>query len=199
MMKKQLLTLIGCLVGLVSWAQDVQVGDLPQVVSDSVVKPKRALPNQPYLVVDANPALGGFYRYRYFEGDRFKFKTWNEPSKQKVNIYSLADSSFQHVTFSEVAQDLNYYKVDFKDIKKVYTSRRITFITEGAFILPLAGAIYLLADFINPGIDGKRWNTSSSTVAVSSGMVAAGAIFYKMSFKSVRINNRNRLYLLRTY
>ncbi len=203
-MKKTALAFLLVLSLLTAYSQDAY--DSTKVVSSETLFLRSnpnyrqyLTPGQPYLVLDANPALGGFVRFRYFEGERFKFKSATEPGKQKVNIYSIADTSFTHVTFSEAARDLNYFHVNFDDITRVYTSRRIPFITEGAFMLPLAGIIYLVADFVNPGIDGKRWNTSSGSVVVGGGLIATGAVFYKMSFRSFKINKRNRLHLLRTY
>lgn len=204
LMKKILFLLFLFSSLLSAYGQDVY--DSSKVVSSETLflrsnpaNKKYLTPGQPYMVLDVNPSIGGFYRYRYFEGDRFKFKSTTKPKKQKVNIYSIADTSFTHVTYSEVVRDLNYYNVNFDDISKVYTSRRIPFITEGAFMLPLAGVVYLLADFVNPGIDGQRWNTSTSSVVIGGGLIATGAVFYKMSFRSFKINKRNRLHLLRTY
>lgn len=203
-MKKLLLMVLMAITWVGANAQDAY--DSTKVVSSeelflrsNAANKKYLTAGQPYLVLDANSALGGFYRFRYFEGDRFKFKTITEPGKQKVNIYSIADTSFTHVTYSEAARDLNYFPVRFDEITKVYTHRRIPFITEGAFMLPLAGIVYLIADFVNPGIDGQRWTTSGSSVAVGGGLIATGAVFYKMSFRSFKINKRNRLHLLRTY
>src|SRR5690606_18695459 len=122
-MKKLLLLYFLLLVSPVLFAQDAYDSTKVASSEELFLRSKQAnykylTPGQPYLVLDVNPALGGFYRVRDFEGERFKFKASAEAGKQKVNIYSIADSSFTHVTYSEAARDFNYYPIRFDAITK---------------------------------------------------------------------------------
>jgi hypothetical protein len=66
-------------------------------------------------------------------------------------------------------------------------------------MLPLAGLIFVAADFINPGMDGQRFTTDSQAVAIGGAFVGTGLICYKLSFTNPRIRRNNRLKVLQTY
>ncbi|REA61657.1 hypothetical protein DSL64_11895 [Dyadobacter luteus] len=158
-----------------------------------------ATPGQKYIVLDASPAIGGFHRYRFFPGDNIKFRLKNESIRFNELITGVTDSSFTIGTVNEVMKRMDYQDVLLKDIRLLKVSRRIPFVTQAAYLLPFAGLIYVGADFFNRGIDNKRFTTDGSTLIVGGAIVATGIFCYKVSFSSLKINNRNKLKVLETY
>jgi hypothetical protein len=158
-----------------------------------------ATPGQKYIVLDAAPVIGGFHRYRFFPGDNIKFRLNNESIRFNELITAVTDSSFTIGTVNEVMKKMDYQEVLLKDIRLLKVSRRIPFVTQAAYLLPLAGLIYVGADFFNRGIDNKRFTTDGSTLIVGGAIVATGIFCYKLSFSSLKINNRNKLKVLETY
>lgn len=156
-------------------------------------------PGQRYLVLDAAPMIGTFRRYRFFPGDDIKFKLRSDSKKYNENIYSVTDSTFSIVVIDEVARRMDYVPISLRQVKRIKTSHRIPWVTQGAFLLPIAGVLYSAADFLNPGIDNRRFTTDTRSLAVGGGLIATGVLCYKLSFPSYRINNRNRLKVLQTY
>jgi hypothetical protein len=156
-------------------------------------------PGQRYLALDAAPLLGAFRRYRYFPGDDIKFRLRGDRRKYTENIYSISDSTFSMVVIDELARQMHYVPVPLKKVRRVKTFHRIPWVTEGAFLFPVAGLVYAAADFINPGIDNQRFTTDTRALGVAGGLMATGLLCYKMSFPSHKINDRNRLKVLQTY
>lgn len=156
-------------------------------------------PGVRYLVLDASPMVGGFHRFRYFPGDLIRFNANGLPGRQQQEIYTLTDSSFTFAYIDEAARQMLSKEVLLKDLRRVKTYRRIPWVTEGAVLLPLAGLVFIGADFFNEGIDGQRFTTDAQAFAVGGALAATGFICYKLSFASVKINGRNRLKILKTY
>ncbi len=152
-----------------------------------------------YLVLDHTPMIGGFHRYRFFPGDAIRFRLDGQSTRFHEEIYSVSDSSFTFVFINEAAGRMEYREVPLKLLRKVKTYRRIPFITEGAFMLPLAGLVFIGADFFNKGIDGQRFTTDQTSLLIGGGIMATGLICYKLSFSSLRINKNSRLKVLKTY
>jgi hypothetical protein len=158
-----------------------------------------ASPGQKYLVLDASPVIGGFHRYRFFPGDNIKFRMHDETIRFNETIASVTDSSFSIAIINEAVGRMDYQEILLKDIRLMKVSRRIPFISQLAPLLPLAGIIYVGADFFNKGVDNKRYTTDASSLFVGGAFVAAGFICYKLTFASLKINNRNKLKVLETY
>jgi hypothetical protein len=156
-------------------------------------------PGQKYIILDASPVIGGFHRYRFFPGDNIKFRLKNETIRFNETIASVKDSSFSIGIVNDAVARVDYQEILLKDIRLMKVSRRIPFVSQAAVLLPFAGLIYVGADFFNKGIDNKRFTTDGSAVIVGGALVATGLFCYKLSFSSLKINNRNRLKVLETY
>jgi hypothetical protein len=94
---------------------------------------------------------------------------------------------------------MEYREVPFEMMKSIRTSRRIPWVTEGAFMLPLAGLVYIGADFFNKGIDGQRFTTDRQSLLVGGAIMATGLLCYKLSFSTIRLKRNGRLKVLKTY
>jgi hypothetical protein len=158
-----------------------------------------ATPGQKYLVLDASPVIGGFHRYRFFPGDNIKFRMHNETIRFNETIASITDSSFSIGVVNEAVNRMDYQEILLKDVRLMKVSKRIPFISQLAPLLPLAGVIYIGADFFNKGVDNKRYTTDTSSLIVGGALMAAGYVCYKLTFSSLKINGRNKLKVLETY
>ena len=156
-------------------------------------------PGQKYLVLDASPAIGGFHRYRFFPGDNIKFRMRNETIRFNETIASVNDSSFSIGIVNEAVGRVDYQEIPLKDIRIMKVSKRIPFVSQAAVLLPLAGLIYIGADFFNKGIDNKRYTTDASSIVVGGALMVTGLFCYKLTFASLKMNHRNKLKVLETY
>ena len=152
-----------------------------------------------YLALDFAPTFGTFRRFRYFPGDDIRYKVKGNPQRFRKEVYTITDSSFTFSYVNEAERRMETEEILLGDIRKIKTFRRIPFVTEGALLLPLAGLIFIGADFFNKGIDDKRFTTDAQALVVGGALAATGFICYKLSFSSVRINGRNRVKILKTY
>ncbi len=157
------------------------------------------VPGQKYLAIDASPFLGGFHRYRYFPGDNIKFRMLNETIRFDETIASVTDSSFSIATINEANNRMDYQEILLKDIRLFKVKRNIPFVTQAAVYFPMAGLIYIGADFFNKGVDNKRFTTDGSALIVGGAFMVSGFVFYKMSFSSLRMNGKNKVKVLETY
>jgi len=158
-----------------------------------------ATPGQKYLVLDASPFIGGFHRYRFFPGDNIKFRMKNETIRFNETIASMDDTGFTIGVVNEAVGRMDYQRILLEDIRLMKVSRRIPFISQAAPLLPLAGLIFIGADFFNKGVDNKRYTTDTSTLVIGGSLIAAGYVCYKFTFASLKINSRNKLKVLETY
>ena len=158
-----------------------------------------SVPGQKYLALDASPWIGGFHRYRFFPGDNLKFRMKNETIKFDETIASVADSSFTIGVVNEAASRMDYQSIPLKDVKLVKVHRRIPFISQAGIYFPLAGLIYIGADFFNKGVDNKRYTTDASSLVVGGAFIVTGLICYKLTFSSLKVNSKNKLKVLETY
>lgn len=152
-----------------------------------------------YLILDATSGLAGFRRFRYFPGDNIHYRLKSEPGKFHETIAEVSDSTFSIIVENEVLRRMEHVAIKFSDVKSVRTSRRIPFITEAGFYLPLAGLLYVGADFFNKGVDNKRFTTDASSLIVGGALVGGGIICYKLSFSKIKIGKSNRLRVVETY
>ncbi len=204
-MKKFLYILFIILLGYIpAWSQELY--DPTKALSSEELFLKQnsnhriiGTPGQKYIILDATPAIGGFHRFRYFPGDNIKFRLKNETIRFNETISAVKDSSFTIGVVNEALGRMDYQDVLLKDIRLIKAARRIPFVSQAAFLLPFAGLIYVGADFFNKGIDNKRFTTDGSTLIVGGAIIATGFFCYKVSFSSLKINNRNKLKVLETY
>ncbi|WP_240699474.1 hypothetical protein [Spirosoma sordidisoli] len=144
-----------------------------------------------YLALDVNPTLGGFRRYRFFEGDEIRFKARGQ--KFRETLYEVTDSTFVVLMANEVMNRDEPVAFRLGEVQKIYVDRRIPFITAAGRLLPIAGGVYLLSSVVNNNFRAQ------SVLPVAGGMAVAGVIFNRLSSPRMRINNNHRLKVLRTY
>ncbi|MCZ4501168.1 MAG: hypothetical protein JWQ74_3725 [Marmoricola sp.] len=152
---------------------------------------------QKYMVLDASPRIGKFRRFRFFPGDQVKFRMHNEKIRFKSTISSITDSSF--TLANEATGKMDNREIMLKEVKLIKVSKRIPFVTEAAYYFPIAGLLFIGADLVNKGTDDKRFTTDASAILVGGALMAAGFVCYKMSFASLKINERNTIKVLETY
>jgi hypothetical protein len=144
-----------------------------------------------YLVFDVNHTLGGFRRYRFFEGDDIHFKARGE--KYREEVYQITDSTFSVLIANEVMNRDEPVTFRLDEVEKIIIHRRIPFITAAGTIFPAAGAVYLLADLVNNGEVSKRaW-------PVAGAFALSGLVFHLISNPSINVNKNHKLRVLRTY
>ncbi|WP_223834189.1 hypothetical protein [Spirosoma profusum] len=144
-----------------------------------------------YLAFDVNHTLGGFRRYRFFQGDEVHFKANRE--KYREELYDVSDSTFSILMANEVMNRDEPVTFKLKDVQKVYLHRRIPFVTAAGTLFPLAGGVYMLADFINNG------QLNRNVLPVTGALVLSGVLFHWLSNPHIRVNKNHRLRVLRTY
>ncbi|QKZ14462.1 hypothetical protein [Spirosoma sp. KUDC1026] len=144
-----------------------------------------------YLVFDVNHTLGGFRRYRFFEGDDIHFRARGE--KYHEEVYQITDSTFSVLIANEVMNRDEPVTFRLDEVEKIIIHRRIPFVTAAGTIFPAAGAVYLLADLVNNGEVSKRaW-------PVAGAFALSGAIFHWISNPTIRANKNHKLRVLKTY
>jgi len=157
-----------------------------------------AEPGRPYLVLDVIGLLGGFQRHRFFRGQEIKFRY--EGRRFKEPIYSLTDTSLALVIENpdNLLREVRHFRLD--RIQRVYLKRQIPFVTQGAYFLPIAGALFLAADFVNPKdmAGNGRFITSNEALLISGALAGLGWVCGRLSNPSYRINRNHRLRVLRS-
>lgn len=144
-----------------------------------------------YLALDVHYTLGGFQRYRFFEGDEIRFKARGQRFREE--LYEVTDSTFSILVANEVMNRDEPVVFRINEVEKMYINRRIPFITMAGPILPIAGGVYLLASVINNNFRAE------SVLPVAGGMALSGLIFTRLSNPRIRINKNHRLRVLRTF
>lgn len=144
-----------------------------------------------YLALDVNHTLGGFHRYRFFEGDEIHFKAQGQ--KYREQLYDVTDSTFSVLMANEVMNRDEPVTFRFTDVQRFYLHRRIPFVTAAGNLFPIAGAVYLLADVVNQG------GLYRNVLPVVGTLVLSGVLFNRLSNPRFKLNKRHRLKVLRTY
>lgn len=144
-----------------------------------------------YLALDVNSALGGFRRYRFFQGDEVHFKAGGVNYRE--TLYDVTDSTFSILIANEVMNRDEPVTFRLRDVQKIMLHRRIPFITTAGSLFPIAGGVYLIADIVN---QRGFYTNVLPTVGV---LVVSGVLFHLISNPHVRINKNHRLKVLRTY
>jgi len=154
---------------------------------------------QKYVALDVAGKMGSYQRYRFFTNQNIKFRYRPDGRKYNGKIVAVTDSSFGFATenFMTLRPDVVHYRID--DVKKVYLTRQIPFVTAGAFMLPLAGVVFFLADVVN-GSRGEGHLTANPRALVTTGaLIGVGGVCYKLSFPRYSINKNHRLRIMQTY
>ena len=144
-----------------------------------------------YLSLDVNHTVGGFHRYRFFEGDEIHFKAKGQ--KYREQLYNVTDSTFSVLMANEVMNRDEPVTFRLADVQRFYLHRRIPFVTAAGNLFPIAGAVYLIADVVNQG------GLYRSALPVVGTLVVSGLLFNRLSNPRFRFNKRHRLKVLRTY
>ncbi len=144
-----------------------------------------------YLALDVNHTLGGFHRYRFFEGDEVHFKARDQ--KYREQLYAVTDSTFSVLVANEVMNRDEPVTFRLSEIQRFYLHRRIPFVTAAGNLFPIAGAVYLLADVIN------QRGLYRNALPVVGTLVVSGLLFNRLSNPRFRLNKNHRLKVLRTY
>ncbi len=171
-------------------------GESPNSATATLGKPSR------YLALDAIGSFGGFHRYRYFEGDPINFRSRLDGAKYRATLAGVTDSSFSVLLNNEIMGRAESVPFRFADVATVSAHRQIPFVTTGSVLLPLAGLIYVLADFINSrNLDGNNGQLRFDSNSLVPGGVAVlmGGICYKLSNRTYHINDRHRLRFLQAF
>jgi hypothetical protein len=151
----------------------------------ALIRPSR------YLALDVNHALGGFRRYRFFEGDELHFKARGE--KFREELYAVTDTSFTILMANEVMNRDEPVTFRFDEVQTIMLHRRIPFVTAAGTIFPLAGGVYLIADVVN----NRQLN--ANVLPVTGAFILSGILFHWLSNPHIKINRNHRLKVLRTY
>ena len=202
-MKSILLSCLFLLLVSISYGQDAY-NRVESLESEELLLKKNGTrlvtkPGQRYMVVDHNNLISGFHRYRFFPGETMKFRLKDSSIKFNEHIGEVSDSSFTFLMVNEAVGSVEHREVLLKDINKIKTVRRIPFITEAGVLLPIAGLVYIAADFFNKGIDNKRFTTDGQSLAIGGGLMVGGLICYKATISTIKIGNKNKIKILQTY
>ncbi len=154
-----------------------------------------------YLAVDVTGLLGGFHRYRIFPGETMAFRAKSDGDKYRYRLTSVSDTAFTIAFQNELYDQPQALSFPLADVRRVYLTRRIPFVSEAAYILPVAGLIFVVADFVNPrSPDGRtgRFQFDRKSLVPGGLLLLGGAICYKLSHRSYTVNDRHRLKVLWT-
>jgi hypothetical protein len=147
-----------------------------------------------YLVLNKAPRIGKFRRYRFLVGQQINFKVEKDKKRFKATILAISDSSI--TISSKMDGSTEQSEIMLNALRLFKVSRRIPFITEAAYYFPIGGLLYIGADFLNKGIDDKRFTTDASAFIVGGSLVVAGFFCHKLTSRTIKINNRNKLRVL---
>lgn len=184
--------------GLITHAQ--------QVLSSKELFLKQNAHNQSYLSYDGRYLaldayrLGRIKRHRFFVGDEFAFKLKHQRKRYRETIVAISDSSFTFSHFNEILNEPIYTEIKLREVRKIQVYRRIPWVTQGAYMLPVAGGIFLLTDtFIYRGGLDFQMNFDPKTALIAGGISSLGIVCAKLSFPTYRIGNKHRLKVLQVY
>ncbi|MEZ4901664.1 MAG: hypothetical protein R2822_07845 [Spirosomataceae bacterium] len=145
-----------------------------------------------YLALDVF-RMGRIKRHRFFVGDEFTFKLKHHRKRYRENIVAISDSSFTFSEFNSILNEAIYTEVKLEEVRKVKTFKRIPWVTQGAYMLPLAGGIFLLTDtFIYRGGLDFQFNFDPKTALIAGGIASLGVVCAKLSFPTYRVGKKNQ-------
>lgn len=186
-----------CLLLTLSWLASVSFAQPRDTLTTEQLLQRRGtayaalLRPSRYLALDVNHTLGGFHRYRFFEGDEIHFKAQGQ--KYREQLYDVTDSTFSVLMANEVMNRDEPVTFRLTDVQRFYLHRRIPFVTAAGNLFPIAGAVYLIADVANQG------GFYRGALPVVGTFVLSGLVFNRLSNPRFRLNKNHRLKVLRTY
>ncbi len=149
-----------------------------------------------YLALDVY-RWGGITRHRYFVGDQLRFKLKGKPKRFNETIVAISDSSFTIARFNDILNENEYTEIKFPEIRKIRVYRRIPWVTQGAYMLPIAGGIFLLSDtFIYKGGMEFAVQFDPKSALIGGGIASLGLLCKRLSFPTYHLK-RHRLHTLR--
>lgn len=152
-----------------------------------------------YLALDVF-RLGKIRRHRFFVGDELTFKLKHGRKRYRENISAISDSSFTFSHFNDILNESEHSEVNLRDVRKIKIYRRIPWVTQGAYMLPVAGGVFLLSDtFIYRGGMDFRLQFDPKSALIAGGIASLGVLCAKLSFPTYRVGARNRLKVLQVY
>jgi hypothetical protein len=113
----------------------------------------------------------------------------------------VSDTAFTIALQNELYDQPQALSFPLVDVKRVYLTRRIPFVSEAAYLLPAAAVVFMVADFVNPrSLDGQtgRFRFDRKALVPGGLLLLGGAVCYKLSHRSYPINDRHRLKVLWT-
>ncbi|WP_428660268.1 hypothetical protein [Runella sp.] len=150
-----------------------------------------------YLVLDVY-RMGQIRRHRFYVGDELVFTIKGQRKKIRENITSVSDSSFTYTEFNEILNEHIHTEVPLSNVRKIRIYRRIPWVTQGAYMLPLAGGIFFLSDTFRyrGGMEFHVQFDPKSTL-IAGGIASLGFLCKRLSFPTYHVGNRHRLHVLR--
>jgi len=174
-----------------------------QVLTDKELFLKKNPQNQTYLLADGRYMaldvyrFGRIKRHRFFVGDELSFKLKNRGKRRRESITAISDSSFTYSNFNDILNENLYTEVKFRDVRKIRIYRRIPWVTQGAYMLPVAGGLFLLSDtFIYRGGMEFQVQFDPKSTLIAGGIASLGLLCKRLSFPSYNLK-RQRLHVLR--
>ncbi len=185
-----------------------RIGDQPaqqRPVTDAQGLPitdstKRAMMKRRYLTLDVTGLMGRFRRYRIFPGELISFKNRTDKTHYRSPLTAVNDTSFTIAFQNELYEQPQALSFAVADVRRVYFNRRIPFVSQAAYILPVAAVVYLVADFVNGRDDNNKFAVRlDHRNLVPAGFLAlGGGICYAFSHRSYAVGERNKLKILWT-
>lgn len=150
-----------------------------------------------YLVLDVY-RMGQIRRHRFYAGDELVFTIKGQRKKIRENITSVSDSSFTFTQFNDILNEHIHTEVKLSNVRKIRIYRRIPWVTQGAYMLPVAGGIFFLSDTFRyrGGLEFNVQFDPKSTL-IAGGLASLGFLCQRLSFPTYRVGNRHRLHVLR--
>jgi hypothetical protein len=154
-----------------------------------------------YLAVDVTGRFGSFHRYRIFPGETMAFRTRSDGEKYRYPLTTVSDTAFTIAFQNELYDQPQALSFPLADVKRVYLTRRIPFVSEAGYLLPAAAVVFMIADFVNPrSLDGRtgRFQFDPKSMVPGGLLLLGGVVCYKLSHRNYPINDRHRIKVLWT-
>lgn len=150
-----------------------------------------------YLALDTYK-ISKVLRHRFFVGDEIVFWVKGQRKKYKKQISTVTDSSFTFSDYNAISEEWEVTTIKLNDIRKVRVYRRIPWVTQGAYMLPLAGSIFIFTDtIVYNGRGGFDINFDPRGWLIGGGISALGILCTRASFPKYRIGKRHQFKVLR--
>ena len=161
----------------------------------------RPISKNRYLAIDATGMFGRFRRYRILPGETMAFRAKSDGEKYRYPLTAVSDTAFTIAFQNELYDQPQPLSFSVADVKRVYMKRRIPFVTELGYLLPVAAAVFLIADFVNPrSLNGStgRFQFDQKSLVPGGLMLLGGAVCFKLSRRTYTVNDRHRLKVMWT-